>query len=114
MMASIQGMGPLPPISGVTQSVAAHPAGHPGVPVLGAGAGTFSAVRDRPEPVRPATAPHFLGALLIAVPVGFISCIAALLFGWSVLGSLAVYTLAGAVTFVGLLTIRSGPDHREP
>jgi hypothetical protein len=52
--------------------------------------------------------------LLIAVPVGFISCIAALMFGWSVLGSLAVYTLAGAVTFAGLLTIRSGPDHREP
>lgn len=106
MMASIQGMGPLPPISGVTQSVA----GHPGAPAVGA----FAAVRDRPEPVRSATAPHFLGALLIAVPVGFISCIAALMFGWSVLGSLAVYTLAGAVTFVGLLTIRSGPDHREP
>ena len=114
MMASIQGMGPLPPISGVTQSVAAQPAGHPGVPVLGAGSGTFSALRDKPEPVRSAVAPHFLGALLIATPVGFISCIAALLFGWSVLGSLAVYTLAGAVTFVGLLTIRSGPDRPEP
>ena len=114
MMVSIQGMGPPPLISGVAQSVAAHPAGHPGVPGLGAGSGTFSAVRDRPEPVRSAVAPHFLGALLIAVPVGFISCIAALMFGWSVLGSLAVYTLAGAVTFVGLLTIRSGPDHRKP
>ena len=108
MMASIQSMGPPSPKSGVAQSVAAHPAGTTGVPVLGSG--TFAAVRDRPEPVRSAVAPHFLGALLIAVPVGLFSCIAALLFGWSVLGSLAVYTLAGAVTFVGLLTFRSGPD----
>ena len=114
MMVSIQGMGPPPPLSGVSQSVAAHPAGHPGVPGLGAGSGTFAAARDRPEPVRSAAAPHFLGALLIAVPVGFISCVAALLFGWSVLGSLAVYTLAGAVTFGGLLAVRSGSDHPEP
>ena len=110
MMVSIHGMGSPPPISGVAKSAAARPAGHPGVQVLGAGSGTFAAVRDRPEPVKSAVAPHFLGALLVAVPVGLISCIAALLFGWSVLGSLAVYTLAGAVTFVGLLTIRSGPD----
>jgi hypothetical protein len=47
--------------------------------------------------------------LLIATPVGFISCVVALLFGWSVLGSLAVYSLAGAVTFVGLLAVQSGP-----
>jgi hypothetical protein len=114
MMASIQGMAPQQPLSGVAQSVAAHPAGHSGVPVLGTGSEAFSAVRDRPEPVGSAVAPHFLGALLIATPVGFISCIAALLFGWSVLESLAVYTLAGTVTFVGLVTIRSGPDHPEP
>lgn len=109
-MVGIQGMGPPPPTSGVAQSVAAHPAGHPGAPAVGA----FAAVRDRPEPVRSAVAPHFLGALLIAVPVGFISCVVALLFGWSVLGSLAAYTLAGAVTFVGLLTIRSRSDRRDP
>jgi len=112
MMASIQSMGPASAKSGVAQSVAAHPAGHSGVPVLGSE--TFSAVQDRPEPVRSAAAPHFLGALLIATPVGFLSCVVALLFGWSVLGSLAVYTLTGAVTFIALLTIRSGPERPEP
>lgn len=73
---------------------------------------SFAAPHDRPVPVPSGTAPHFLGALLVACPVGLVSAVAALLVGRSILEALAVYSLTGLGVFAVLVIIRSGPKDR--
>lgn len=59
-----------------------------------------------PDPAR--SAPHVIGALLIASSAGFIGCVAALLVETSLLQSLAVYSLTGMIVFVFLLIVQTG------
>lgn len=96
------------------QSVAAESGRTVAVPPDWTAPGPFADLHARSEPAGSETAPHFLGALLIASSAGFISCVVALLFGRSFLEALAVYALTGGVVFIGLLVIRSGPDDAEP
>ena len=70
----------------------------------GAFAGLYRA--GAPDPAR--SAPHFIGALLIASSAGLIGCVAALMVETSLLQSLAVYSLTGMIVFVFLLIVQTG------
>lgn len=98
----------------LAQSLSAEFAGSAATPAAGTAPGSFAGFREMPEPVRSEAVPHFLGALLIALSAGFISCVVALLYGRSLLEALAIYTLVGGALFVGLLIVRSAPDDPDP
>ena len=75
-----------------------------GVGPPGAFAGLYRT--GAPDPAR--SAPHFIGALLIASSAGLIGCVAALMVETSLLQSFAVYSLTGMIVFVFLLIVQTG------
>ena len=113
MTVEVQGRDETLATGAVMQSAAADfgpPAVSPVAAKAPAQSGPFAVPREVPIADRSGAAPHFLGSLLIASSAGFIGCVAALLFGRSLLESLAVYSLSGGIIFVALLVVRSGPD----
>ncbi len=73
-------------------------------------AGSLDGLREAGGPGLDGTAPHFIGALLIASSVGFIGCVAALIVETSVWQSLAVYVLTGLLVFLFLMITRTEPQ----
>ncbi len=113
MTVEVQGRDETLATGAVMQSSAAdlgQPAAYPGSAKAPASSGSFTVPREVPIAETSGAAPHFLGSLLIASSAGFIGCVAALLFGRSLLESLAVYSLSGGIIFVALLVVRSRPD----
>ena len=113
MTVEVQGRDETLATGAVTQSVAVdfgQDAVYPVSANAPAPSGPFAVPHEVPSANRSGAAPHFLGSLLIASSAGFIGCVAALLFGRSLLESLAVYSLSGGIIFVALLVVRSGPD----
>lgn len=113
MTVEVQGRDETLATGAVMQSAAADfgpPAVSPVAAKAPAPSGSFAVPREVPIADRSGAAPHFLGSLLIASSAGFIGCVAALLFGRSLLESLAVYSLSGGIIFVALLVVRSGSD----
>ena len=76
-------------------------------------AGRHDGLREADGPGLDGTAPHFIGALLIASSVGFIGCVAALIIETSVWQSLAVYALTGLLVFLFLMITRTGPETED-